>query len=80
MDELLQLGITPAITERVGNLLLIGVAFLLAWVVHHFSDRLAKRIMRLGGFAPKRRQLRSERLQTMQGLISSRRTFRDPQR
>jgi small conductance mechanosensitive channel len=71
MDKVLQLGTALAIAERIGNFFLIGIAFLLAWVVHHFSDRLAKRIMHLGGFAPKRRQLRSERLQTMQGLISS---------
>lgn len=58
-----------------GSLLHIGVYFLLAYLVHRLSRRLAGRVLRLGGLASKRRQMRLERQKTLTSLVASAITF-----
>lgn len=45
--------------------------FLVAWVVSRLAKRLSARIMALGKFAPRNRQPRPERQETLRSLISS---------
>lgn len=53
------------------RVLVIILLFLLAWLVHRLSARLARRIVRLNRFARVDRQLRPERQTTLHGLIAS---------
>ncbi len=57
------------------NIIRIAVFFLLAWLVSRLAKRLAARIMALGKFAPRNRQPRPERQETLRSLISSAITF-----
>lgn len=52
------------------NLLAIFTAFALAWLVQRASGRLAQRLVGLNRFTTKRGRLRSERLETLRGLIA----------
>jgi small conductance mechanosensitive channel len=56
-------------------LLRIFLYFLLAWIVHRLSQRLAPVLMRLFRFAPRPYQLRPERRRTLQSLAASLVTF-----
>lgn len=56
-------------------ILRIVLFFLAAWLVSRLSRRLASRIMALGKFAPRNRQPRPERQETLRSLISSAITF-----
>ena len=56
-------------------LLKIGVYFLLAYLVHRLSNRFARRLLRIGSLANKRRQLRQERQKTLTSLVASAITF-----
>ncbi len=50
----------------------IALNFLLAWVIHRLASRLvAARLTSLNRFSPRRRQVRPERLQTVQSLFAS---------
>ena len=49
----------------------IFIFFVLAWLLHRLSNRLAGRLVRLNRFASKRRQMRRERQRTLQSLIAS---------
>jgi len=53
----------------------IAIFFLAAWLVSRLAKRLALRIMALGKFAPRNRQPRPERQETLHSLISSAFTF-----
>ncbi|MBK8903825.1 MAG: mechanosensitive ion channel family protein [Anaerolineaceae bacterium] len=53
----------------------IAVYFLLAYLVHRLSSRLARRVLRIGSLANKRRQLRLERQNTLTSLVASAITF-----
>jgi small-conductance mechanosensitive channel len=53
----------------------IAVYFLLAYLVHRLSGRLARRVLRIGSLANKRRQLRLERQKTLTSLVASAITF-----
>lgn len=53
----------------------IVVYFLLAYLVHRLSGRLARRVLRIGSLANKRRQLRLERQKTLTSLVASAITF-----
>ena len=66
---------TTAISNQARILLYIGIAFAIAGIVHLLANRISWRIMQLNRLAPQRRQLRTERQQTLQGLISSTITF-----
>lgn len=57
------------------NLLHIGVYFLLAYLVHRLSGRVARRVLRMGGLASKRREMRLERQKTLISLVASAVTF-----
>lgn len=57
------------------NLLHISVYFLLAYLVHRLSGRFARRMLRLGGLASKRREMRQERQKTLLSLVASAVTF-----
>lgn len=56
-------------------LLRIGVYFLLAYLVHRLSRRIARRILRIGSLASKRRHMRQERQNTLSSLVASAVTF-----
>lgn len=53
------------------KLLFILVLYLLAWVVHRLSQRLAQRMVRVNGMRNKQRPLRLERQATLHSLIAS---------
>ncbi len=57
------------------DLLHIVVYFLLAYLVHRLSLRLARRVLRIGSLANKRRALRLERQKTLTSLVASAITF-----
>ena len=57
------------------NLLHIAVYFLLAYLVHRLSGRIARRVLRIGSLANKRRQMRQERQNTLTSLVASAVTF-----
>lgn len=57
------------------DLLHIGVYFVLAYLVHRLSGRIARRLLRIGGLASKRRQMRQERQNTLSSLVASAVTF-----
>ncbi len=57
------------------DLLHIVVYFLLAYLVHRLSGRIARRILRIGSLASKRRQMRQERQNTLTSLVASAVTF-----
>jgi small-conductance mechanosensitive channel len=58
-----------------GKLLLIILFYLLAWLFHRLSDRLARRLVRLSRFRKQEPPLREERLDTLHGLVKSGLTF-----
>ena len=53
----------------------IAVYFLLAYLVYRLSGRLARRVLRIGNLAGKRRELRAERQKTLVSLVASAITF-----
>lgn len=57
------------------DVLHIGIYFLLAYLVHRLSSRLARRVLRIGSLAGKRRELRQERQKTLLSLVASAITF-----
>lgn len=57
------------------NLLRIGIYFLLAYLVHRFSARIARRLLRIGRFARKRQDLPPDRRKTLTSLVASAITF-----
>jgi len=57
------------------QLLLIGLFFLLAWIVYRLAPRFARTILSASRFANGQRPLREERRQTLLGLISAAITF-----
>lgn len=58
-----------------GKLFLIILYYLLAWLFHRFSYRLAGRMVRVSRFRKQEPRLRPERMQTLHGLVSSALTF-----
>ena len=56
------------------KILLIILFYLLAWIFHRLSNRIATRLIRLSRFR-KESQLRTERMETLHGLTSSGLTF-----
>ena len=58
----------PIFWQRLGQILLF---YLVAWLLHRLGHHLAKRLLFLDRFSRKRERLRSERLKTLQGLLSS---------
>jgi small conductance mechanosensitive channel len=72
MFELLG-GIT--VQRLLWALLLISLFFLLAWLIHRLSSRIAMRIIRLNRLAPEGYRWRSERVNTLHGLIADTVTF-----
>ncbi len=57
------------------DLLHISVYFVLAYLVYRLSGRIARRVLRLGGLAGKRREMRQERQKTLLSLVASAVTF-----
>ncbi len=57
------------------DVLHIGIYFLLAYLVYRLSGRLARRVLRIGSLANKRRELRAERQKTLLSLVASAITF-----
>lgn len=57
------------------DLLHISVYFVLAYLVYRLSGRIAQRVLRLGGLAGKRREMRQERQKTLVSLVASAVTF-----
>ena len=49
----------------------IGGFYLLAWLVHRLTRRMAGRLVRLSRFTPRVRRLRPGRQATLQSLIGS---------
>ncbi|MEZ4593887.1 MAG: mechanosensitive ion channel family protein [Chloroflexota bacterium] len=56
-------------------LLRIAIYFMLAYLVHRLSGRLARRLLRIGSLANKRRELRPDRQKTLASLVASAITF-----
>ena len=56
-------------------LLRIVVYFLAAYLIHRLSRRLARRLLRIGSLANKRRQMRPDRQKTLASLVASAITF-----
>lgn len=54
-----------------GNIILILLFFTLAWIIHRRSNRIGRRLSRIGHFTPRRSQLRPERQLTLQSLLAS---------
>ncbi|MAT97661.1 MAG: hypothetical protein CL608_11000 [Anaerolineaceae bacterium] len=57
------------------DLLHITVYFLLAYLIHRLSGRIARRILRIGSLSRQRRQMRQERQNTLTSLVASAVTF-----
>lgn len=53
------------------RLVQILLLFVLAWLLHRLSNRIARRLVRLNRFTGKGRQMRRERQQTLRSLIAS---------
>jgi small conductance mechanosensitive channel len=62
---------TEAIPVWLPRLLLIGVFFAVAYLVHRLAGRLAGRFVRLNRFTSRRENQRPERQTTLRGLIAS---------
>ena len=58
-----------------GRLLLIALFFMLAYIVHRLSGRIANRLLRINRVTQRGRPLRDERQETLRGLGSSFITF-----
>ncbi len=58
-----------------GKLLLIILFYLLAWLFHRLSPRLARRLVQVSRFRRKNPPFRAERLDTLNGLVGSGLTF-----
>ena len=58
-----------------GKLLLMILFYLLAWIFHRLSPRLAGRLVRVSRFRRREPRMRAERLETLRGLVSSGLTF-----
>ena len=56
-------------------MLRIGGYFFLTYVVHRFSGRIARRLLRIGALANKRREMRPDRQKTLTSLVASTITF-----
>jgi small conductance mechanosensitive channel len=54
-----------------GKLILIFLFFIAAWLINRLSNRIGVRIIRLGRFSPRRKDLRAERQNTLQSLLAS---------
>lgn len=57
--------------EGMQALLAIAAAFLVAWIFHLFSGRLARRLVTFNRFTAEGRRLRPERRRTLSGLLSN---------
>ena len=58
-----------------GKLLLIAIFYLLAWVFHRLSSRLANYLIGVSRFRRQGPKLRTERMETLHGLATSGLTF-----
>lgn len=54
-----------------GKLILIFIFFTTAWVVYRLGSRIARRLINIGRFTPRHREMRSERQLTLQSLLAS---------
>jgi small conductance mechanosensitive channel len=54
-----------------GKFIFIILFFTLAWFTYRLSNRIGRRLTRLGRFTPRRKQMRPERQLTLQSLLSS---------
>jgi small-conductance mechanosensitive channel len=54
-----------------GNLILILIFFIVAWVIHRLGYRISGRILRISRFSPRRKEMRQERWLTLQSLLAS---------
>lgn len=64
-------AISAFFTTWWGRLLLILIFYLIAWIVHRLSKRIAKRLVQLNRISPNKQRWRRERLTTLRGLIAS---------
>jgi small conductance mechanosensitive channel len=72
LEQLLSFFITNIGTLTLaGKCIFIFVFLFLAWLVHRLGSRIGGRIIRLGRFTPRRKQLRPERQLTLQSLLAS---------
>lgn len=72
LEDILSRFITEAGTLNLaGKIVLIGLFFIAAWLVHRLGRRLARRILRLGRFTPSHKEIRPERQVTLQSLLAS---------
>lgn len=72
LEQLVTLFVTDAGTlTLVGKLILIGIFFIVAWIVHRLGNRIGGRIIRIGRFAPRHKEIRPERQLTLQSLLAS---------
>jgi small-conductance mechanosensitive channel len=67
IERLAQLLATDPVWAKTARIVL---AFSLALLLNRLAWRLARRVIRLGRFSPKNRQLRPERQSTLQGLVA----------
>ena len=49
----------------------IGIAYIIAWIIHQFGERISHRIIGLGDYAPQSIRVREERQRTLHDLLSS---------
>lgn len=56
-------------------LLRISIYFLLSYLVHRLSGRMARRLLRIGSLTNKQRELRPDRQRTLTSLVASTITF-----
>ncbi len=54
-----------------GKFIFIAFFFTIAWIVYRLSNRIGRRLTRLGRFTPRSRPMRPERQLTLQSLLSS---------
>lgn len=54
-----------------GKLFVIVLFFVAAWIIYRFSRRISRRIIKIGRFTPRHKEIRAERQLTLQSLLAS---------
>jgi small conductance mechanosensitive channel len=61
----------PEMSSQLNNIVVILLAFFLAWVVHRLSGRIAARLVNVDRFAGLDQRMRPERRRTLRGLLAN---------
>ena len=72
LEQVLSLLVDDSGTVNLlGKFIFIILFFTTAWLVYRLSNRISRRLTRLGRFTPRHKQMRPERQVTLQSLLSS---------